>query len=152
MKKAFTLVELMIVVAILGIVAAIIVPKFQGHSQQAKESAAKENLRILRTTILRYAIDNNDTPPGYLNNDTTQTPADLVLRLQLTSTTSNYLSAMPKNPFNSLNVVMVLSDATAFPDEPLMTDIYGWIYKPATRTIKLNWPGTDSTGNTYYDY
>ncbi|RKY11715.1 MAG: hypothetical protein DRP65_03460, partial [Planctomycetota bacterium] len=48
MKKAFSLVELLIVVAILGILAAIVVPEFQTYTQQAKEAAAKDNLRILR--------------------------------------------------------------------------------------------------------
>ena len=51
MKKAFTLVELMIVVAILGILAAIVIPEFQSHSEQASESAAKETLRTIRQQI-----------------------------------------------------------------------------------------------------
>ena len=39
-----------------------------------------------------------------------------------------------------------------FPAEPLLTDLYGWIYKPATKKIKLNWSGTDKDGVRYYDY
>ena len=48
MRKGFSLVEIMIVVSILGILAAIVLPEFQNYQQQAKESAAKDNLRILR--------------------------------------------------------------------------------------------------------
>lgn len=48
MNKGFSLVELLIVVAILGILAAIVMPEYQSHSQDAKEVAAKDNLRILR--------------------------------------------------------------------------------------------------------
>ena len=51
MKRAFTLVEILIVVALLGILAAIALPTFQDHIQQARESAAKDNLRILRNAI-----------------------------------------------------------------------------------------------------
>ena len=47
MKKAFTLVETLIVVAILGILTAIALPTFRGHIAEAKESAAKDILRIL---------------------------------------------------------------------------------------------------------
>ena len=64
-NDGFTLVELMIVVAILGVLAAIVLPEFAGHIQQAKESAAKDNLRILREAIERYAADHNGVPPGY---------------------------------------------------------------------------------------
>ena len=69
MKKAFTLVEILIVVTILGILAAIALPTFQGHIIQAKEAAAKDNLRILRNAIELYAAQHNDMPPGYINGD-----------------------------------------------------------------------------------
>ena len=29
---------------------------------------------------------------------------------------------------------------------------YGWIYKPFTKTVKIDWPGTDTQGKLYYDY
>ena len=65
MKKAFTLVEILIVVAILGILATIALPTFQSHPQEAKESAAKDNLRILRNAIELFTAQHNDVPPGY---------------------------------------------------------------------------------------
>jgi general secretion pathway protein G len=54
MKRGFSLVELMIVVAVLGIMAAIVVPQFQSHSIEAKIAVAKDNLRILRSAIDLY--------------------------------------------------------------------------------------------------
>ena len=69
MKKAFTLVELLIVVAILGIMAAVVMPLISDHVQKAKESAAKDSLRAMRGAIGAYAAKNNDVPPGYAQND-----------------------------------------------------------------------------------
>src|SRR3989339_1948160 len=90
--NAFSLVELMIVVAILGILAAIAMPVFQGHIQKAKESAAKDNLRILRNAIEVYAAQHNDVPPGYTNNTLSQGVSTSELNSQLEN---GYLSKVP---------------------------------------------------------
>jgi prepilin-type N-terminal cleavage/methylation domain-containing protein len=148
-ETGFTLVELIIVVAILGILAAIVLPEFQGHVQKAKEAAAKDSLRILREAIERYAADHNGIPPGYLNNNATSTPFDLYLYNQL-CVDGNYLPQFPTNPFNDLYTIATFSNTASLPANA--TGNSGWIYKPATKTVKLNWPGTDSQGKKYYDY
>lgn len=106
MKKAFTLVEILIVVAILGILAAMVLPTLQGHIQQAKESTAKDNLRILRNTIEVYAAQHNGVPPGYKNGDPSDTVTYTYLREQLIET-GNYLPDFPENPFNNYKLVNV---------------------------------------------
>ena len=151
MKKAFTLVEILIVVAILGILAAIALPTFQDHIQQARESAAKDNLRILRNAIELYAAQHSGVPPGYPNDNPTMNPSYMSFSMQMTAL-EHYLSEMPKNPFNELVLMDVLHNDEDFPTEPSQTDSYGWVYKPATKTIKLNWSGTDSAGVAYFDY
>jgi len=151
MKKSFTLTEILIVVAILGILAAIVLPTFQSHSQQAKEAAAKDNLRILRNTIELYAVKHNDVPPGYPSDDPTQTPTYLAFMVRVVNI-GKYLPEMPENPFNGKRIFKMVLNGEDFPVQPVQTDIYGWLYKPATKTIRLNWPGTDSAGRTYFDY
>jgi prepilin-type N-terminal cleavage/methylation domain-containing protein len=64
MERAFSLVELMIVVAVLGILAAIVVPQFQRHSTQAKEAVAKDSLRLLRGAIELYTARHGGRPTG----------------------------------------------------------------------------------------
>lgn len=151
---AFTLVELMIVVAILGILAAIVLPEFQSHSQKAKEAAAKDNLRILREAILRYAAEHNDVAPGYPGNDPSSTPNNLAFNAQMI-TNKTYLSGHTKNPFNNVTYIRVLTndqilnEATA---ATIPTATFGWLYHPASKTIKLHWSGTDSEGKKYFDY
>ena len=151
MKKAFTLVEILIVVAILGILAAIALPTLKGHIIEAKESAAKDNLRILRNAIELYAAQHNGVPPGYAGNDPSNTPVYVLFIGQLVLS-EHYLSELPENPFNGKCGTKMIANNEDFPTEPVETDVWGWIYKPATKTIKLNWQGTDSAGIAYFDY
>lgn len=147
MKKAFTLTEILIVVAILGILAAIALPTFRSHTQQAKESAAKDNLRILRQQIEIYAAQHNGIPPGYAAGGSGP-PLEVTFYLDLVL--GNYISDRPKNPFNNLKAINIIGDGEPFPPAP--TGQYGWVYQPQTKTIKLDWLGTDKDGVHYYDY
>jgi len=150
MKKAFTLVEILIVVAILGILAAIVLPTFQDHIQQARESAAKDTLRILRNTIALYAAEHNDVPPGYPNDDPDNiliTPLNFYNQIVFVG---HYLPTMPENPLNGDARILVLGNSATFPENA--DGETGWIYQPATKIIRLNSPGTDKEGIRYYDY
>ena len=135
MRKAFTLVEVLIVVAIIGIMAAIVIPTFRGHIQQAKEAAAKDDLRILRNAIELYASQHNGVPPGYSGNKPTGLVTPLNVYNQLFFK-GKYLSGLPKNPFNDRQTIEVLPNGLNFPTNAAGTT--GWIYQPATKTIKLD--------------
>jgi prepilin-type N-terminal cleavage/methylation domain-containing protein len=62
-RKAFTLIELLIVVAIIVILAAIAVPNFLEAQVRSKVSRAKADIRSLATALESYAVDNNNFPP-----------------------------------------------------------------------------------------
>ena len=63
MKKAFTLIELLIVVAIIAILAAIAVPNFLEAQVRSKVARVKSDQRTIATGLQAYAVDNNDYPP-----------------------------------------------------------------------------------------
>ncbi len=63
-RRAFTLVEMLIVVVVLAILATIALPLFANSSRRAKENSLRSNLRILRDAIDRYKKRHGSFPPG----------------------------------------------------------------------------------------
>lgn len=61
-QKGFTLIELLIVVAIIGILAAIAIPQFASYRQKAYNSAATSDLKNLKTGMEAYQADNQEYP------------------------------------------------------------------------------------------
>jgi general secretion pathway protein G len=80
----FTLIELMIVVSIIGILAAIAVPNYQWGIIRTKESVLKEDLYNIRSTIDQFFADQGKYPDSL---------KDL--------TDKKYLRSIPKDPFSS---------------------------------------------------
>jgi general secretion pathway protein G len=78
----FTLIELMIVMAIIGILMLIAVPRFSSAIKMARESVLKEDLHVMRAAIDSYTMDKQKAP---------QTLDDLI--------TDGYLKAVPVDPF-----------------------------------------------------
>ena len=77
----FTLMELMIVMAIIGVLTVVAVPSFVGAIRQAKEAALKEDLHVMRAAIDSYTMDKQKAP---------QSLDDLL--------TDGYLRAIPEDP------------------------------------------------------
>ena len=66
-KNGFTLIELMIVVAIIGLLTAVVIPKFAGMKRKAEEGATRGNLGIIRSNVEVYRGENMNMPPTFLS-------------------------------------------------------------------------------------
>lgn len=131
-KLAFTLVELLIVVIILGILAAVVIPQFSDASSDARLSSLQTNLATMRGQIELYRLQHNGNLPAiadFVAQMTTKTNAD-------GSTTGTpkygpYMQAIPNNPFTNTNTVVA-------------TGAGAWLFDATTGSFKANDGG--STG------
>lgn len=99
--SAFTLIELLIVVAIIGILAAIAVPNFLQAQIRAKLSRVVADFNMLRTGIETYYIDHNAYPPWTVDGKGVQGLHPLELRYIRMTTPIAYISTIPTDPFTS---------------------------------------------------
>ncbi len=97
-RSGFTLIELMIVMAIVAIIVSIAVPMYQKSIVRSKESVLRNNLFTLRTVIDEYTYDKQKAP---------QTLQDLV--------TEGYLRAVPTDPITGSETTWrtIMEDATS---------------------------------------
>ena len=63
-KKGFTLVELLLVLVILGVLAGIVVPRFAGQTERARETAAETQISAFKTALSTYEVDMGGYPKG----------------------------------------------------------------------------------------
>ena len=66
-RSGFTLVEIMIVVAIIGLLAAIAIPSFVNARTKSQQNACINNLRQANGAVQQYALDNNNAVAGGFN-------------------------------------------------------------------------------------
>ncbi len=105
-KSGFTLVEILIVVVILGILAAIVIPQFTEASTEAKLSSLCTDLQTQRSQIELYKIQHNDVPPSFANYMLQMTTyTDIAGNTNAAKTAvfcyGPYMQKVPVNQFNN---------------------------------------------------
>ena len=164
--RAFTLVEILIVVVLLGVLAAIVIPAIANSASSAKQSALATDLQLLRRFILIYKGQHLEVGPGYPNGNVTVAPTEQAFIEQATISSNvagqtapvgtagfnrgPYMQKIPANPLNGKSTVEMLADGEDFPANG--DGSHGWICKAATSEIRADSTGTDGNGKRYYDY
>jgi general secretion pathway protein G len=164
----FSLVEMLIVVVVVGILAAVIVPQFSNSGDVARHTASIEYLQSIRQQIDLYRNQHHGKYPGVAGAD-----PDVVFTEQMTLPTNvagerspnsdqgfgdpNYplgpyiANVISPNPFNKSRRVRTV---TEFPAEaPGGSGVFdpGWIYEITSGRMRINKQGEAPTGQRYWD-
>ena len=123
-QKGFTLVEILIVVVILGILAAIVIPQFTNASEQAKASSLVSQLQTIRSQLELYQVQHNGNYPTLAQLWDNMTLTTDVAGATTGSDFGPYLQQDPNNMFTGSSVAAAAEVAGN-----------GWIYTAATGAI-----------------
>lgn len=166
--RAFTLIELLIVVAIIGILAAIAVPNFINAQTKAKVSKAYSDMKALGTALEMYSLDNNRYPGGEgLWASGTPWWQKHSYRFHQLTTPISYMSSIPVDPFQTGDPQRINGELGTIWDGSYVYDeydrpgggketmlMYGDGFKYAARSPgpALNWAGHLSHGGEVIAY
>jgi len=139
-KYGFTLVELVMVIVIIGMLAAIVLPNFGAQREHASIAMTKANLDALRKAVALYYIHVGD----YTDLNVSSPP---LRPLFDGSGAANGRIFMPEVPFETIST-------------PSKTDIVlnpptgsgGWVWDSTSHEVKVNLIGVDINGQDYSDY
>jgi len=142
-RKGFTLVEILIVVIILGILAAIVIPQFTEASNDARESALASDLQTVRSQLELYKVQHLEKYPDVDEAGAADT-ANFIARLtgktdqdgkiNAAGAFGPYLQKFPSNPFVTANANLVTFGVA----DPAPGAGNGWYFNTSTGKFSAN--------------
>ncbi len=150
----FTLVEMMIVIAILGLLAAVAIPQFTSHKDEGRTAAMVSSLSILRTAVDSYWTQ-HDGFPG--QKDAAEFADQLLKKTSKAGAMGSgtgfgygpYLrnGLLPTNPLTNTNTVKIVE---TMPTSPSGDE--AWIYSKTTGELRCNVTGAGVDGVKFFSY
>ena len=128
-KNGFTIIELLVTIAVIGILVTITVVSYNGIQQRSRDSERGSDITQIKVAIDKYHAEQSGYPDACSGGDNTDCPAS-----SLASILSPYLSAIPHDPRNTADSITDYRYIRG----PLETDSYGLLVsyeaKPACKT------------------
>ncbi|HET6881570.1 MAG TPA: type II secretion system protein [Pirellulales bacterium] len=137
-RAAFTLVELVVVIMIIGILAAIAAPKVFNASKTATDNAARANLRIIRDAIDTYAANNGGSLPGQGGS----LPTDLAPYLR-----NGIFPSCPVGSSTTVNTNSVEYVSGSGGTMPTADGTTAWMYDKAQGFFIINYSANSASGS-----
>jgi general secretion pathway protein G len=140
-KRGFTLVEILIVVIILGILAAIVIPQFTNASTEARNSNVRSQLQTLRSQIELYKLQHKDNPPALVAGSWapflqySDIDGDCQAGKDATHIYGPYMNSAPVNPLSGFSTIGAAA-----------ADDGGWVYDDATGLLSAQKSKTGADG------
>jgi len=142
--QGFTLVEILIVVVIMAVLAAVVIPQFTGSTDDAKRSTAEFNIGVVRSVVQTFRAHHAGVKPAFPTGATT---IDALLKETNAAGTvavgggfGPYLVAMPDNPFTGVATVKAVATPGTSPvaGDVTANDAGGWIYDASVGNLWLD--------------
>ncbi|MBP8303898.1 MAG: type II secretion system protein [Phycisphaerae bacterium] len=146
--RGFTLVEILIVVVLLGILAAIVIPTVSQGATAARDSALASNLHLLRRFTLIYAAQHQEAMPGYTAEGVADPEAFRAQATMASTVTGEtavpgtpgydrgpYMLKLPVNPLSKKDTIQIVEEFEAGDGSD------GWQYKPVTGEVQADYEG-----------
>ena len=139
-RRAFSLIEVVIVVVIMGAVAAIAIPRMSSAASNATAGNVQANVAVIEKAIAFYAAEHNDHSPAN-DADGAVNPSEAIFVRRLVRTTDAdgetvgarvfgpYLTDLPANPYNGRRRIRI-DGATAG------ANTHGWRFNSTTRVVE----------------
>ncbi|MFH1923794.1 MAG: prepilin-type N-terminal cleavage/methylation domain-containing protein [Planctomycetota bacterium] len=142
----FTLIEVLIVVALVAVLAAVVIPKFATSTRDAKEASLDYNLKVMRSQITVYEAHHFGDYPAIRNNDLPQLTGATNTQGEIGASGPNYPlgpyvdQALPVNPFDESNEVTPVAVPGQKPTG-VVGNLGGWQYDESNGAVWPNHPG-----------
>jgi general secretion pathway protein G len=144
-SRGITLIEVVVVILILGILAAIAVPRVFDTSKQAVDNGVRQTLAVIRQAIDLYAAEHDGELPGADGQQETF-KADLAKYLR-----GREFPMCPVDGARYNEVRMMASDETEGPAMGMTVGTHSWVYNYQTGDFRINCPDVSADGVTTYD-
>jgi general secretion pathway protein G len=138
-RSGFTLVELLIVIIVIAVLAAIAIPKFVNSSERSKESSLTGDLKLVRNAVQIFQSDTGYFPATLGDLSAVAAPAN---GKDATGATQAILAANWKGPY-----------ITSIPNDPVSGSALTYsITSPTVGQVNSSASGNDSNGNPFTGY